>query len=514
MNNSIIILISILCFILVVMVLYKNYHNNYAISGMISVGIVSLSVAIIVWNSNNGKGSSDKVVNYIGTNIGVGKGTDKPTILPVFIITTNGWKPEKYKEKHEAQLTVTSNIIESNYSKNKMTMSVRGQSSASFAKKQWNIKFDKKTHLLDFPKSKKYILQGPYMDKSLIRNKLMYELGTELGLYSPKIEFVELFLNTSRHELDLERDYWGVYLLIESIPDDYNDNEYSFSFDKIKQDNTRFYLPKVNENDPSKTGNAFILNNSTDVNGLKSIIEKFQNSLFSDTFEYEYTKYIDVDSFIIYYILTELSNDVDSYRWSTNLYVKDGKIFMGYLWDFNGALWANDMAGIENHRYFKTIGQEGGQYMSSDGGKHTQRNGAANWFYRLMKSRKFSMAVVNKLDSLVKGELSSSKLQLRIRSYLNMLTSNYVIKYKNKYKYGLTPESRNFNKWNVLPYTKFSMPGGWSMPTLNPPPLCYSGGSNYVLCDINKPNELENYSAIGRVFVFMIARLDWMVKNL
>jgi hypothetical protein len=49
----------------------------------------------------------------------------------------------------------------------------------------------------------------------------------------------------------------------------------------------------------------------------------------------EYSKYIDVDSFVNYYIVSEIFKAVDFNYSSTRFYVKDGRMYAGPLWDYD-----------------------------------------------------------------------------------------------------------------------------------------------------------------------------------
>ena len=95
----------------------------------------------------------------------------------------------------------------------------RGNSSDSFAKKQYSIKFynnsfdKKKLALLDHAKDSHWVLNGPYVDRSLIRNALAYKIGQKMGAlraqyFAPKTTFVEIYINN---------DYKGIYVLIDKL---------------------------------------------------------------------------------------------------------------------------------------------------------------------------------------------------------------------------------------------------------------------------------------------------------
>ena len=62
-------------------------------------------------------------------------------------------------------------------------MKGRGNGSWTFPKKPFQIKFEKKKQPLDAPaKAKKWTLINNYGDKTLMRNKVAYEMSREAGM--------------------------------------------------------------------------------------------------------------------------------------------------------------------------------------------------------------------------------------------------------------------------------------------------------------------------------------------
>ena len=78
---------------------------------------------------------------------------------------------------------------------------IRGESSQNFDKKSYGLETwdeqynDIDVPLLGLPEEEDWILYGPFSDKSLLRNKLIYELSNQMGRYAVKTEFVELTIN-------------------------------------------------------------------------------------------------------------------------------------------------------------------------------------------------------------------------------------------------------------------------------------------------------------------------------
>ena len=96
------------------------------------------------------------------------------------------------------------------------TIKYRGASSYSkLDKKQYRIKFyknekdsAKEVSLAGMGANSEWVLNGPYLDKTLIRNKLVYDLARELNGWAPDTRFVELFVDGK---------YQGVYLAVEPV---------------------------------------------------------------------------------------------------------------------------------------------------------------------------------------------------------------------------------------------------------------------------------------------------------
>ena len=64
-----------------------------------------------------------------------------------------------------------------------------------------------------FPEEEDWILYGPYSDKSLIRNKLTFDLSNSIGYSASRTKFYNLFINNENK---------GLYVLMEKIKRDKN----------------------------------------------------------------------------------------------------------------------------------------------------------------------------------------------------------------------------------------------------------------------------------------------------
>ncbi|MCL1854217.1 MAG: CotH kinase family protein [Clostridia bacterium] len=85
----------------------------------------------------------------------------------------------------------------------------RGHASFQYDKKSYQIKLEKKTSLGGMEKAKKWVLVGNPLDRSLLRNKITFDMARAAGLtVTSESEFVDLYMNG---------EYRGTYLLIEKV---------------------------------------------------------------------------------------------------------------------------------------------------------------------------------------------------------------------------------------------------------------------------------------------------------
>ena len=248
----------------------------------------------------------------------------------------------------------------------KIGIEIRGNSSATFPKKSYTVetRLDDTTNwnvpLLGLPKENDWVFHGPYPDKSLMRNALAYHLGNLTGKWSPRTRFFELYLNGN---------YQGVYTLVEKIKIDKNRMKLAnlTAADTLGDAVTGGYVLKLDRPESTdvngrdywvspykawtnlKQTEYFLLQDPNGVdlhpkqfNYIKNCITDFENALYSDNYKDKVTGYlpkVDFRSFVDYYILTELSRNLDGYRISTFLHKdkdsKGGKITMGPYWDYD-----------------------------------------------------------------------------------------------------------------------------------------------------------------------------------
>ncbi|HTI59934.1 MAG TPA: CotH kinase family protein [Mucilaginibacter sp.] len=266
--------------------------------------------------------------------------------LPIFYVTTAS--PVVSKDNY-----VTGNLVvdvnDSPYSQDVTSIDLqikgRGNSTWDMPKKPYRLKFNKKTGMLGFPAAKNWVLLANYADKTLMRNAIAFEMGKQFGAdFTPSGRFVEVVMNG---------EYIGNYYMTQQVEVDPNrinitdikstDNTgdavtggYLLEVDQRLSEVNYFYtthgLP-INLNTPDAT--------TTDqFNYIKQYIQNTEDAIFAANFADPvegYAKYINVDSFIDWYLVKEIMKDNDAKDYSSIYYYKDrnGKLGMGPLWDFD-----------------------------------------------------------------------------------------------------------------------------------------------------------------------------------
>jgi len=247
---------------------------------------------------------------------------------------------------------------------------MRGSSSMLFDKKSYGLEtrtidnIDLDTSIFGMPNEEDWILNGPYSDKTLIRNVLIYELSNAMGRYASRTKLCELYINNA---------YKGVYIFMEKLKRNSERIDINkLTTDEIEGENlTGGYILKIDKASGNGGGqfdynsyNSFpsaysVQGQLTDFpqthflyeypdadaitqeqrSYIAQFLSDFEDALagpnFSDP-ELGYRKYIDVESFIDFFLLNEYAHNIDAYRISTFMYKdKNDKLSLGPIWDFN-----------------------------------------------------------------------------------------------------------------------------------------------------------------------------------
>ena len=238
------------------------------------------------------------------------------------------------------------------------TFKGRGNSSwVYYQKKGYQIKFDKKTSVLGMAKAKKWVLLANASDDSMMRNKLSFSLADQLGMtYVPDCAYVDLWING---------EYRGTYLVCEKV--ELGTTRLNLNDPKgvLMEQDEAFYAAEDIWIQNNSTGKHFVVKESVtedDPALLREAVKGFDEAL--DAFmEYlaitpegditldTLSQYIDVDSFLQYYLVNEYVLNRESSTTSFYWY-KDGDhdvLHLGPVWDFDTCM-GNDLENADSYQ--------------------------------------------------------------------------------------------------------------------------------------------------------------------
>lgn len=369
---------------------------------------------------------------------------------------------------------------------------IRGQSTQMFPKKCYGFETRDEqgenldVSLLGLPEENDWIFYAPYTDKSLMRNVISYEIGHRMGEYCTRNVYCELVINN---------DYKGIYLVQEKIkkdsnrvdiatlnPDEISGDDltggYILSVDKIPWDFEYGADGWVSSPSPSYPNAMDIIFQyyypepgelvSQQRDYIREFISSAEKALISYGFKDPstgYLKYFDAPSFIDFMLLSELSKEVDKYRYSNYFHKqKDsdgGKLFAGPAWDFN--------LGYGNVNYWQPgVEYSGWVYEMVNPWDYS----IMYWWKRLMEDPYFRDLTKTRWTDLRQEKLSNSSLDALIDS-ITELTEEARI--------------RNFERWPIL--------GEYVWPNYN------WQGNDYE-------DEVDYFRS------FLMNRADWMDQHL
>ena len=262
--------------------------------------------------------------------------------LPMVFIETNSTKeiPSKWEDWMKgAEIKIYNPDWTVDY-EGPTSIRGRGNSTWGYPKKPYALKLDSKGKILGMPKHKRWVLLANWMDRTLLRNSVSFELASRSGLaYTPRGQFVEVFIN-GVHK--------GNYFLCEHIKVDENrvnideldedetDGGYIMELDVYYDEAYKFKSPVRNLpymfKDPDEVNDA-------QFNFIKDYVSNLEDALYDDSrfASGEYMDYIDSESFADWWIVMELTGIWEPNHPKSTYMHKDkgGKLTMGPVWDFD-----------------------------------------------------------------------------------------------------------------------------------------------------------------------------------
>ena len=340
----------------------------------------------------------------------------------------------------------------------KTTIKVRGNSTAGADKKAFNISFSKAVDLYGMGEAKKWSLLANAFDKSLIRNKIAMDFGTEtMGIqYNSKSKFIDLYINgtfmgsylaiesvetgSSRVDIDAESvegdTLSDILLELDSNGRDIKSDGHLFNpsnekhptSDEITADGTgeaawadrttKYDMEfAVNEPEMDPTKPADYNKSKTKYTGkmqaVYNYLEEFETALSTDNWE-KISRMIDVNSFVDFYLVSEFFKNQDIAFSSTRFYIKNGILYAGPMWDYD--LSSGNVS----------VGYYGEEQQSAKGYKATE----LKWFEALMKDSTFKNLVRTRYNELLPRfkELTASNgtIDKLVEEISGSITRNYT----------------------------------------------------------------------------------------
>jgi hypothetical protein len=396
--------------------------------------------------------------------------------LPIIVINTNG-QGIVDDPKITADMgiifngeNVRNNIADPyNHYNGKIGIEIRGQSSQMFPMKSYGIELrdalgaslDKS--LFGMPKEADWVLYAPYTDKTLMRNFLAYTMSNEIGRWAAHCRFVEVVVNG---------DYKGIYVFMERIKrgsgrvnvakiantdvtGDAVTGGYIFSLDKEPNGWFSSYITPGSINN-AKRQFSYVYPKPENIvqaqkDYLKKYVDSFENALAAPTFQDKTSgvrNFADLSSFIDYFIVNEVSRNVDGYRLSTYLYKdrdsKNRKIFAGPAWDY-------DLA-FRNANYCEGSDTNGWAYQFNNVCPADGAGLIPFWWERLMRDTAFVSDLRCRWKTMRESTISNDHLDHIIDSVVTLTNE---------------ARQRHFQRWPIL--------GQYVWPNPNPIPTSYSG---------------------------------------
>ena len=317
---------------------------------------------------------------------------------------------------------------------------MRGNSSTTFKKKNYQIKLDEGENLMGMGKSRTWILTGNSRDKSLLRNQITYDMAMYAQMaYTPEHISAEVYIN---HE------YMGLYLFsekimidddridiadLESETEDINEQpleEYEFAGAK-KPSVGKYKAYAIAENPEDITGGYLIEFESyssryeqeasayytsrkntlaikspeyctvEQMDYISNFMQSFENAIFStdgvdESSGMHYSDLIDVDSLVDKYLIEEITKNYDGNSSSMFFYKpsdeESGTAFAGPVWDYDSAY------GSYAQKHNREVLEPDGFWINNASGKNY-------WWPALYKQTDFAQRVRERYQEVFKPAL-------------------------------------------------------------------------------------------------------------
>lgn len=268
----------------------------------------------------------------------------------------------------------------------------RGNTTWQWPKKPYKLKLSTAASLLGMPAERDWVLLANYADRSALRNYLALQFGRRTSLaWTPRSHFVDVVLNGDRV---------GTYLMTEQV--EQSAQRVALPADGLLLEVDERYAANNDPGFRSGHGIPLAYNDPDSLTAeqqqqVKDAVAAFEAALYGPDFEDPttgYRAYIDVSSFIDWYLVNELFKNVDSdFFSSVNVtWTPGGKFAMGPPWDFDLSSGYDSVVG---NSVTDPLG-----WWARAGQNSTHRNHDTHWISRMMEDPSFVSQVRTRWDEL------------------------------------------------------------------------------------------------------------------
>lgn len=330
----------------------------------------------------------------------------------------------------------------------------RGSSTLGYPKVSMNLELrdefdaDHKRGLLGLPTESDWVLYAPNnFEPILIHNPFAHQLSRDVGRYSSRTRFVEVYLVTDTAEGSIRTTtYNGIYVLEERIKQGSN----RVDIDKLEPENstppsvTGGYVLKVDRGGPSESGfvgarqgiiyvdppeeQIRLPERAPQRQYLQNYFNGFEQALYGANWKNPtngYRAFIDVGAWIDHSLLNVLTFNVDALRLSAYFHKpREGKLTFGPLWDFDRALNSTDGRDM-NPRIW-----------ASTGGTDFFNDTTQMWWGRLFTDIDFYQEWIDRYQDLRQNHFATTHLNQLVDDLANQVRK---------------AQPREQTKWRVIP---------------------------------------------------------------
>lgn len=419
---------------------YKGTYRPHQFMGWLNQGKINGKWKLIVRNTH--PFSSTGFIAWWTIKFGDHpcklKSIDSST-LPVLVINTNKNKQVAEDKKVKASIYILGDSAV-NYVRDTsgaeqipVKIKVRGFSSTVLPKKSYSFDLTEASdtalfHKLHLPSGSEWILTSNFMEKSLIRNSMTYELYRQAGYVKCEDRHVDIILNGA---------YIGIYVLQEKMkptalklqdtyfaPDGFMvkmdspiDKKPGFSSMHLGWQSThypffQYIYPTAKEIQPQRK------------KYIEDRILTMELSFFNLKPGDSVNQAVNLRSFADYFIFEELSKNNDGFNLSAFFYTDaKGRIAIGPIWDFDRA-WGNSTSN-------QTRDSSGWRILYHD---HDDYHPIPDWWKNLLTNKQFQQATKERWIELSASVFNNNN----INSLIDSLAAPLRL-----------PQERNFTTWPI-----------------------------------------------------------------